>query len=97
MDVARSAPQGAHYYHADVIYLLPSLGIKKRARALWYSYINSVNDQQSLYPDEQHTLTFFMMCVVLDDETLIKISSTSSQALEFPFPNVSRGSARPEK
>ncbi len=22
-DVARSAPQGAHYYHADVIYLLP--------------------------------------------------------------------------
>ncbi len=23
MDVARSAPQGAHYYHADVIYLLP--------------------------------------------------------------------------
>ncbi len=24
MDVARSAPQGAHY-HADVIYLLPSL------------------------------------------------------------------------
>ncbi len=23
MDVARSAPQGAHYYHEDVIYLLP--------------------------------------------------------------------------
>ncbi len=23
MDVALSAPQGAHYYHADVIYLLP--------------------------------------------------------------------------
>ncbi len=23
MDVARSAPQGAHYYHADVISLLP--------------------------------------------------------------------------
>ncbi len=23
MDVARSAPQGAHYYHADAIYLLP--------------------------------------------------------------------------
>ncbi len=23
VDVARSAPQGAHYYHADVIYLLP--------------------------------------------------------------------------
>ncbi len=36
MDVARSAPQGAHY-HADVIYLLPYLGIKKGASALWYS------------------------------------------------------------
>ncbi len=35
MDVARSAPQGAHY-HADVIYLLPYLGIKMGARALWY-------------------------------------------------------------
>ncbi len=23
MDVAWSAPQGAHYYHADAIYLLP--------------------------------------------------------------------------
>ncbi len=23
MDVAQSAPRGAHYYHADVIYLLP--------------------------------------------------------------------------
>ncbi len=33
MDVARSAPQWTHY-HADVIYLLPYLGIKKRARAL---------------------------------------------------------------
>ncbi len=37
MDVARFAPQGAHYYHADVIFLLPELGIKKGARALWYS------------------------------------------------------------
>ncbi len=35
MDVARSAPQVAHY-HADVIYLLPLLGIKKGASALWY-------------------------------------------------------------
>ncbi len=33
MDVVRSAPQGAHY-HADVIYLLPYLGIKKGASAL---------------------------------------------------------------
>ncbi len=33
LDVARSAPQGAHYY-ADVMHLLPFLGIKKGARAL---------------------------------------------------------------
>ncbi len=39
MDVARSAPQGAHY-HAGVIYLLPLLGIKKGATALWNSEIN---------------------------------------------------------
>ncbi len=39
MDVARSAPQGGHY-HADVIYLLPLLGIKKGARALWYSELS---------------------------------------------------------
>ncbi len=37
MGVARSAPQGVHFYHADVIYLLPELGIKKEASALWYS------------------------------------------------------------
>ncbi len=36
MDVARSTPQGAHY-HADVIYLLPKLGVRKGARALWSS------------------------------------------------------------
>ncbi len=36
MDVAWSAPRGAHF-HADVIYLLPLLGIKKGARALWNS------------------------------------------------------------
>ncbi len=39
MDVARSAPQGAHH-HVDVIYLLPELGIKKGARALWYSKLS---------------------------------------------------------
>ncbi len=39
MDDARSAPQGAHY-HADVIYLLPYLGIKKRSKALWYSELS---------------------------------------------------------
>ncbi len=37
MDVARSAPQGAHYYHADFLYLLPQLGIKKGAGTLCYS------------------------------------------------------------
>ncbi len=36
VDVARSAPQVAHY-HADVINLLPYLGIKTVASALWYS------------------------------------------------------------
>ncbi len=39
MDVARSAPQGAHY-HADDIYLFPQLGIKKGARTLWYSELS---------------------------------------------------------
>ncbi len=34
-DETRSAPQGAHYYHADVIYLLPKLGIKTEAWGLW--------------------------------------------------------------
>ncbi len=39
MDVARSAPQGA-INHADVIFVLPLLGIKKGARALWHSEFN---------------------------------------------------------
>ncbi len=39
MDVARSAPQGAHY-HAYVIYLLPSLGIKKGARGFFYAELD---------------------------------------------------------
>ncbi len=36
IDVAQSVSQGAPY-HADVIYLLPSLGITKEARGRWYS------------------------------------------------------------
>ncbi len=51
MDVARSAPQGTHYYHADVINLLPYLGIKKGARALWCSKLI------------QHTLAFYIKYV----------------------------------
>ncbi len=39
MDDAQSAPQGAHY-HADVIYLLPKVEIKKGASALWYSELS---------------------------------------------------------
>ncbi len=39
MGVTRSAPQGAHY-HEDVIYFLPKMGIKKGARALWYSELS---------------------------------------------------------
>ncbi len=35
MDAVQSVPQGAHY-QVGVIYLLPSLGIKKRANALRY-------------------------------------------------------------
>ncbi len=38
-DVARSTPQGAHF-HAVVIFLLLQLGIKKGARALWYSELS---------------------------------------------------------
>ncbi len=44
IDVSLFAPQGAHY-HANVIYLLPLLGIKIGA------YANSVPDQHSLSPD----------------------------------------------
>ncbi len=40
MDVAWSAPQGAHY-HADVIHLLPYLEIKKGDKALWCSELSS--------------------------------------------------------
>ncbi len=57
MNVVQPAPQGAHY-HADVIrwelrreqgpYGTPSK-----------AYTNSVSDQQSLYPDGQHTLAFY--------------------------------------
>ncbi len=36
MDAARSALQGAHYYHAGVNYVLPELGIKKGAWGLQY-------------------------------------------------------------
>ncbi len=39
MDIARSAPQGAHY-HAVVIYLLLKLGVREGARALWYSELS---------------------------------------------------------
>ncbi len=46
MDVAWSEPQVAHY-HADVIYLLPQLGIMKIAR----TYANSV-------PSWQYILVF---------------------------------------
>ncbi len=40
--------------------------IKKGVSALWYSKLsltNSVPDQQSLYPDGQHTLAFYIKCV----------------------------------
>ncbi len=64
MDFARSTPQGAHY-HADVIYLLPLMGIKKGASALWYSELSlrQLGSRQSLYPDGQHTLAFYIKCV----------------------------------
>ncbi len=39
MDVARFAPHWAHY-HADVSYLLPSLGIRKGTRVLCYSELS---------------------------------------------------------
>ncbi len=65
MDVARSAPQGAHY-HADVIYLLPKMGIKKGASALWYSElsIHQLGSRPTVFcPDGQHTLAFYIKCV----------------------------------
>ncbi len=39
MDAVRSTPQRAHY-HADVIYLLPKMGIKKGASAYWYNELS---------------------------------------------------------
>ncbi len=65
MDVARSAPQGAHYYHADVIYL-PLNWEYRREHGVdctpSKTYANSVPDQQCLYPDGQHTLAFKIKC-----------------------------------
>ncbi len=40
MDVAGLVSQEANFYHADVIYLLPQLGIKKGVSALWYSELS---------------------------------------------------------
>ncbi len=36
------------------------MGIKKGARALWYSELGL--HQQSLYPDGRHTLAFYIKC-----------------------------------
>ncbi len=62
MDVARSAPQGAHYYHADVIHweLRREHGVYGTPSKV---YTNSVPDQQSLDPDGQHTHAFYTKCV----------------------------------
>ncbi len=60
MVVARSAPRGAHYY-ADVIYLLPLLGIKKGARALWYSELGPTPARfptNSLYTPMDNTTVY---------------------------------------
>ncbi len=54
MDVARSAPQGAHY-HVDVIYLLHQLRIKNGALGFWYSKLSL----HSLYPVGQQIFAFF--------------------------------------
>ncbi len=39
MDVAQSTPQWEHY-HVDAIYLLPGLGMKKKAKSLWYTELD---------------------------------------------------------
>ncbi len=57
-DVARSAPPGAHY-HADVVYLLPLVGIMRGVWGLWYS----ISNQHSCYPVGQHTFVFYTKCV----------------------------------
>ncbi len=49
MDVTRSEAYGARS-HADVIYLLPQLGIAKGAWALWYSELGIHQ------PDSRHAL-----------------------------------------
>ncbi len=60
MDVARSVPPGAHY-HADAIYMLSLLGLKKGARN--YDYTKLRSHQHSLDADGQHTLAFYTKCV----------------------------------
>ncbi len=71
MDVARSAPQGAHY-HADVIYHAPFTGNKE-------TYTNTVPDQQSLYPGEQYFLT--QACTALG----VSVSCISSKVKIFNY------------
>ncbi len=64
--MARSAPQGAHH-HADAIYLLPHLGIKKGARALWYSELSlhQIGSRPTVFiPRWQYTLAFYTKCVL---------------------------------
>ncbi len=56
MDVTPSAPQGAHY-HADVIYLLPYLGVKKEAWGLRYCKLGL--RQHSFCHGEKLTFAFY--------------------------------------
>ncbi len=53
----------AHYY-ADVIYLLPSLGITKGAWGLWYS--EQLHTNILYIPVDNNTLGFCIMCVICE-------------------------------
>ncbi len=57
MDVTRSEPQMVHY-HANIIYLLPLLGIRKGVSG------TLVFDEHSVYSVEQHTFAFCTKCVM---------------------------------
>ncbi len=78
MDVSQSVPQGAHF-HADIIYFLPSMGIKKGASALWYSELSLHqlgSHPQSLYPDGHHTLAFYFKCVPPADVSMHSVNAS---------------------
>ncbi len=83
MDVAQSKPQGAHY-HADIIYLLSLLGLKKGARN--YDYTKLSSHQHSLDADGQHTLAFYIKHVPPVGLVVVIVDEASAPRASAPLP-----------